>query len=105
MTPTTYKPSTENSLETVPDEFDSKTHQNLDTKVLALPGVCKPDNFHTAGFLLSAIVEHSNGLLDQRYWGAISGYDLVQKHHPELMEMLEAAWMAKAFKDIRNLSL
>jgi hypothetical protein len=88
-------------LEVVPNVLDDATHQELDKKVL-VEADYDPSILPLAAVLLSAIVNHSEGTLDQKYIYHTDGMTLLQEQ-AELWEKLKVAWKDRSFKPIRNL--
>jgi hypothetical protein len=60
-------------------------------------------SLQSATFLLSIIVETSEGSLNPENEKNLKAHALLEEH-PELIGRLETAWEEKSFKDIRNLS-
>jgi hypothetical protein len=89
-------------LEVVPNVLDDATHQELDKKVLGEVDF-DPSTISRATFLLSTIVKHSEGTLDQKYSDIADGMTLLREQS-ELWEILKVAWKDRSFKLIRNLS-
>ena len=86
-------------LESVPDDFDDPAHQRMDHNVL---DIFSGASFNSM-FLLAAIALNSDGRLDSKYEDLANAKAMIYKH-PQLQGMLQDAWEAKSFKDIRNLS-
>jgi hypothetical protein len=86
-------------LESVPDDFDDTTHQRMDHDVLDLLS----DGSFIPFLLLATIASNSDDRLDSKYKDTANAKALIEKH-PQLRGMLQDAWEAKSFKDLRNLS-
>lgn len=90
------------NLESVPDDLDDTTHARLDEAVFRVADD-EPSIPSLAAFLLATIVSTSEGKLDPQYEKTPKAKVLIDEH-PELMDKLKEAWLAKSFKEIRNLS-
>ncbi|KIL65107.1 hypothetical protein M378DRAFT_162356 [Amanita muscaria Koide BX008] len=91
------------TLKTVPSDLDDATHARLDTIVLEL---CDEpiESSLAATCLLNAIVQRSEGRLDQKY-GSVEDAKALIKEHPELVAKLKEAWNDRSFEQIRNLKI
>lgn len=97
-------------LDTVPDELGDATHARLDKAVLdeappwkVVLGVSDNDVvLALLTSLLVSIVSESEGHLDPQFEKQTTAKTLISRH-PELVDMLQAAWQAGTFKEIRNL--
>ncbi|KAM6495088.1 hypothetical protein JOM56_009711 [Amanita muscaria] len=100
---TDERPAKRSTLETVPSDLDDATHARLDTIVLEL---CDEpvESSSAVTCLLNAIVQKSEGRLDQKY-GRIANAKALIKEHPELVDKLKEAWNDRSFKQIRNLKI
>ena len=90
------KRAPETTLERVPDDLDNATHARLDVRVLDIV-----DGFNPT-FLLTTIVDESDGMLDPTYF-APSKAKVLLREHPQLEVELKKAWDQRSFRDIRNL--
>ena len=82
-------------------DMDDASHARLDQQVLAIAGD-EPFGLSLAGFLLTTIVQTSDGLLYKRNGDNGKAMALLAEH-ADLQEKLRVAWKARSFKDIRNL--
>jgi hypothetical protein len=90
-------------LETVIDGLSDAVHRRQDEKVLKIVTKITSDPFPSPIILLTTIVQFSEGLLDPNYKEFSEASGLIEAH-PQLAQHLEAAWQAKSFRNIRNLS-
>jgi hypothetical protein len=89
-------------LETALDDLGDDAHKSQDKEVLKT-ATDEPFSLTVATFLLATIVSVSNGLLNPKYRDNPKAMALI-KAHPQLTQELKAAWGAKSFRKIRNLS-
>src|SRR5277367_6804201 len=99
-----------NPLKLVPNDLDNAAHARLDQeafKVANSSSLSRPlpanEPIFAALSLLAIIVSTSEGLLDAKYQQTSAAVALFGEH-PELKEKLMQAWMARTFRDIRNMS-
>jgi hypothetical protein len=114
LSPLITEPSTErqpgNTLETVPNDLDEATHNDLDKKILVNNPKSNLETYATTNIfdgllerLLLFIVSNSEGKLDPKYASIDAAQELLH-NHLELKGELKNAWMEGKFKRIRNLS-
>jgi hypothetical protein len=88
------------TLESVHDDLDDAAHARQDEEVLKTIG----DDPFIATMLLATIVASSEQQLNPKYRKTPNAKALLLEH-PELADKLKVAWVAKKFKEIRNLGL